>query len=235
MDPLLETLLLNNEAVMLFHANGSLTRAADAYQKSLCNVRNLLRGNPWIEPTFQSTISSPEERWHSMGISSTISKPSSRKPLHDSFYLFQRALFLNDPSGASSNLQEIVKALPIFGSVVLFNTAILYHKNAALTGEYSSLDKAQRLYKASLQFATSKGATNPTDWLIVIAASNNLAQIAYEKGRIEEVNERLDDMSFVLSRGGSFEQLHGIFAVEEIQGFLSNAAMAGGFQSSPAA
>jgi hypothetical protein len=157
-------------------------------------------------------------------------------PLRDDFFLFQRALFLNAPRATdASSPQEIFKALPILGSVVLFNSAILYHKNATLTAESSSLDKAQQLYKASLQFATSQGATNPTDWLITIAASNNLAQIACEKGMIEEANERLDDLCFLLSRGGSRERLHCIFSVEEIQGFLSNAAMAGGFKSSPAA
>ncbi|CAJ1937698.1 unnamed protein product [Cylindrotheca closterium] len=239
MNPLVETLLLNNEAATLFHSNQCLSRAADAYQKSLCNVQSLLRGHhhtALMDPPLHSTLVSPERCSHYSFPNASSMTPS---PARDNFYLFQRALYLNAPSAADvsspSSPQAICQALPILGSVVLFNSAILYHKNAVLTGESFSLDKAQQLYKASLQFATSQGATNPTDWLITIAASNNLAQIAYEKGLIDEVNERLDDLSFLMSRGGSLERLQGIFTVAEIEGFLSNAAMTGGFKSSPAA
>lgn len=232
MDPLFETLLLNNEAATLFQSNQCLSQAADAYHKSLCNVRSLLRHKTIMDPALR-----PNEQ-----LCCHFSMPTSQAPstsyLKSNFYIFQRALFLNFGQTTPyypQQHQEQIQSLPIYGAVVLFNTAILYHKNATLTGESINLDKAEQLYKASLQFATAQGATNPTLWLIAIAASNNLSHIAYEKGMIADVNDWLNDMSFLVSRGGSIEKLQSIFTVDEIQGFLSNSAMAGGFKSSPAA
>ncbi|CAJ1938719.1 unnamed protein product [Cylindrotheca closterium] len=121
----------------------------------------------------------------------------------------------------------------IYCAGILFKTAILHHQKSIETGISASMHRAEQLYQASLQLIVGLPRSNDTVTLIALAATNNLAQIEFEKGLVMQASERLRFLVHLLC---SLESTAGrVVTVDEFHGMLSNTLLANGVSSSPAA
>ncbi|CAJ1947953.1 unnamed protein product [Cylindrotheca closterium] len=125
--------------------------------------------------------------------------------------------------------------IAIYCAGVVFNTAVLHHQQAIKTGNSASLDRAAKLYEASLHLVGQHvhADCNNTVSLIAMAASNNLAQIELEKGLVEQACSRLQVLQTVIQ--SLRPVIIQILTMSEFQGMLSNILLAEGVTTSPAA
>ncbi|KAL3931860.1 MAG: hypothetical protein SGBAC_011115 [Bacillariaceae sp.] len=220
------TLKLNNKAVALYHSN-DIPHAAKIYFQSLCLVKELLKcpkeGNMNHAPNKKTTLLK-QECFH------TATQTSRDTPMQDKLYVYQSALVLQEsPSSWEQNVQN----MNIYCAGILFNTAILHHQNSIKTGKSASVGRAEQLYQASVQLVAGLSTSNDTVVLIAVAASNNLAQIEFDKGLTMQANERLQFLADLLH--SSVDETSRIFTADEFQGMLSNTLLANSIAASPAA
>ncbi|CAJ1947837.1 unnamed protein product [Cylindrotheca closterium] len=247
-----DTLKLNNHAVALYHSD-NLPQAASAYYESLCFFNRLLQESYHCQDivgiTANTTTVPQHECLHNIVVSVASSKTccygddddgdtriisAGSTQSHEPF-VYQSPLILKElpPFMPLQNMQ----AMTIYCASILFNTAILHHQDSFKTGNSASLDRAAQLYEASLHLVGKFRATvlgpNKTVSLIAMAASNNLAQIEFEKGMLDQACKRLQFLKHLIQ---SLQQVvpH-IFTRDEFEGMLSNSLSAQDVIASPAA
>ncbi|CAJ1965964.1 unnamed protein product [Cylindrotheca closterium] len=208
--------------------------AAKAYYESLCLAKELLTctapsrqgsGVNYQTPAPLATTLPQHECFH------TSAEIPSTLPMREKFFVYQNALVLQE--APSFGAEHRVQSMNIYCAGILFNTAILHHQKSIKTGISASMHRAEQLYQASLQLIVGLPRSNDTVALIAFAATNNLAQIEFEKGLVMQASERL---RFLVHLFCSLENTAGrVFAVDECHGLLSNTLLANGMSSSPAA
>lgn len=162
--------------------------------------------------------------------SSTLS--SITKYPADELFVYRSALVLPEKP-----LTPNEASLQVYTAVVVFNLALTHHHIGMMTGRSGSFVKAEKLYATSTKILHFQNplSLNETTCLIFLAANNNLAQIALEKGMIITTNSRLLVLSQVLRR---FSDKHReAFTSQELNGIQSNTflLMGRGLSASPAA
>ncbi|CAJ1947841.1 unnamed protein product [Cylindrotheca closterium] len=232
-----DTLKLNNQAVELYHSD-DFAQAAKAYYKSLCSMNKILKGcydhADVMVLAANSTSAPQQECLHCTSFNTTTTHHHHHQHQEEPF-LYQRPIVLQESAGASESLCTM-QAMTIYCSGVLLNTAILHHQEAILTGSSASVDRAAKLYEASLhlvgKFHVYSGS-NKTVSLIVMAASNNLAQIELQKGILDQACKRLQVLKSLIRSLQNV--IPHIFTREEFGGMLSNSLSAESVIASPAA
>ncbi|CAJ1931297.1 unnamed protein product [Cylindrotheca closterium] len=227
-----ETLNLNNKAVALYHSN-DIGGAAKTYYASLCLAKELLQSTAPLQesvnhraPTPFATTLPQHECFH------TSTEVSSSIPMQEKFFVYQSALVLQE-APSFVGVEHRVQSMNIYCAGILFNTAILHHQKSIKTGISAFMHRAEQLYQASLQLIVGLPRSNDTVALIAFAATNNLAQIEFEKGLVMQASERLRFLVHLLR--SSENTAARVFAVDEFHGMLSNTLLANGVSSSPAA
>jgi hypothetical protein len=155
---------------------------------------------------------------------------SREKCQEDKLFIYQSALVL--PEECCSPNETSIR---IYNAVVVFNLALVYHHVGMNTGETSSLTKTEKFYENSILLLDGLDllSFNETTLLIFLAANNNLAQIALEKGMVEPVRIRFRFLSHVLHQSNARHR--DIFTNHELNGILSNILPGNGLSASPAA
>lgn len=233
------TLKLNNKAVAQYHSN-DFSQAAKIYHESLLLAHNLLTCPRLQEqssmPCRASGTTTTTLRQYECFHSSTQSPRSLSK--EDGLFVYQSALVLQESPSRGPALHDVLPQasstkLKVYCSGILFNAAILHHQVSIKTGKSVSMNRAEELYQASLQLVDKLTTANDTVVLIAVAASNNLAQIEFEKGQMMKAKERLRFLNNILH---SWEDiLYRIFTADEFRGMLSNTVLVNSIDASPAA
>jgi hypothetical protein len=155
---------------------------------------------------------------------------SKEKCQEDKLFIYQSALFLPEECCSPNET-----SIHIYSAVVVFNLALVYHHVGMNAGKTSSLTKAEQFYENSIRLLDGLNplSFNETTILIFLAANNNLAQIALEKGMVEPVSIRFRFLSHVLHQSNAMQR--DIFTDHELNGILSNILLGNGLGASPAA
>lgn len=219
-----DTLTLNNRAVELFNSN-DIREAVKTYHHSLCTVRALLACPQHSSPTTIANAPPQRERFHH-----AVKPTENLRTRADELFLYQNTLILQEaPVSTSQN-----DALRVYCAAILFNTAILYHLISKQTGNSAAMNKAEELYKSSLQFLQGLSPnSNDTVILLIVVNQNNLALIQLEKGLVIEAGQRLQFLSHLFHT--IRPTIRGVFTLEEAKGMFSNTLLRNGVISSPAA
>ncbi|CAJ1947957.1 unnamed protein product [Cylindrotheca closterium] len=229
MASLQDTLQLNNQAVVLHHSD-NLAQAAKAYHESLSFFKRLLKECYHHNQGIALSTVTQYECFHTAAPTNAQRDVSTQSD--DEPFVYQSALILQETQSYLHNTQ----AMTIYCAGVVFNTAILHHRQAIKTGSSASLDRAAKLYEASLQLVLGQhipAGSNSTVSLIAMAASNNLAQIELEKGLVCQACRRLQFLKILIQ---SLQHIvTRIFTMDEFQGMLSNTLSAESVTASPAA
>ncbi|CAJ1947839.1 unnamed protein product [Cylindrotheca closterium] len=233
-----DTLKLNNQAAALFHSE-NFPQAEIAYNESLCFFKIILEESHYQDVGMASTASLPQhECLHSMSAHKSRCKISSH---HGGSFVYQSPLILNELPSSSlhpTSRSTSVQAMIIYCAAVVFNTAILHHQESIKTGSSVCLDRAAELYEASIRlvgkFPTTVASSNKTISLIAMAASNNLAQIEFQKGLLDQACKRLQVLKHLMTQSLRHVVPY-IFTIDEFEGMLSNTLSAKGVIASPAA
>ncbi|KAL3934075.1 MAG: hypothetical protein SGBAC_010123 [Bacillariaceae sp.] len=217
---LLQTLELNNAAVLLFHAQ-DYDKATSKFHQALFLMQDTMQSPP---ATPNMMPESPlKAAYHHLTIShdSYIETP-------ESMFLYLRPLAMQeigDPQPAA--------AIAVFCCVILFNSAVLFHQKGIIHHKMHMIDRAQKLYDGCLFLLEGQDLSNDMTFLVAVAASNNMAQIELEKGMVCSVNDRLRTMGGLIR--GSRKRVREMFSSREIEGFFLNVALGGRQLSAPSA
>jgi hypothetical protein len=111
----------------------------------------------------------------------------------------------------------------VHSSVVLFNLALIYHLRGRL-GNLHSLTTAFRIYKLASQLLTDNCVlTNETAAVVKLGAVNNMFQIRYEQGNIQDALKILQFLSSLM-RGlyANPDSLLSLDRHDPYRGFMTN-------------
>jgi hypothetical protein len=148
--------------------------------------------------------------------------------------VYQRALILTEQSTCCCSMNEH-QSLCTYCAAICYKLALLYHQDGMASGNIQSTTKAEKLHAACIEILGDSEISflNETTLLIVIAASNNLAGIEFEKGMVYAVTNRLRFLATVLQE---FEDANlDVLRVAELRDFLSIIFLGNGLTAAPAA
>ncbi|KAL3935769.1 MAG: hypothetical protein SGBAC_008782 [Bacillariaceae sp.] len=220
-----DALKLNNQAVALYHSN-DLLEAAKTFYASLSVVNVLLKGSTLDDYELAADTPPQNECIHYASAPQASGATATRNDL----FVYQSALVLPE---SPLPLQE-TQGMTFYCAVILFNTAVLHHQEGMRTGSSVSMDRATKLYQASLHLVWKiDPATNNTLSLIILAAWNNLVQIEFEYGLVNQAGTRLQVLKTLLQ--SLKDILPQVFTVDEFEGMLLNTLSAEGVNASTAA
>jgi hypothetical protein len=213
---------LNNKGVVLLESN-TPEKAVVLFGECLLIGKELGRRLP---PKGDVPASQDSPRCCPSSILSSKGKCQKE----DKLFIYQSALVLPEEC---CSLNET--SIHIYSAVVVFNLALVYHHVGMKTGKTRSLTKAEHFYENSIRLLDGLDplSYNGTTLLIFLAANNNLAHIALEKGMVEPVSIRFRFLSHVLHQSNAMHRE--IFTNYELNGILSNILMGNGLGASPAA
>jgi hypothetical protein len=107
-------------------------------------------------------------------------------------------------------------------SVVIFNLALIHHLRGRL-GNFHSLTTAFRLYYMASQLLTENCIlTNETAAVVKLGAVNNMFQIRYEQGNLEDAQKILQFLSSLMR--GSYANPDNLLSLDrhDYRGFMTN-------------
>ena len=138
-----------------------------------CTTSQMVSFSPPTLKTVCPSLSHPQTVSEGEHIFHCESSESVRH-LHDrQFYLYNRALLFDLVSVMRFSFQGDVHA---YSSVIIFNLALLYHRNA-LRGNTKCIDRAIPLYSMILKLLAHDCSNCLTAIIVKLAAINNLAQL----------------------------------------------------------
>ncbi|CAJ1947843.1 unnamed protein product [Cylindrotheca closterium] len=199
----------------------------------MISLQDTLKLNNYAVALYQSGDITQASKAFSPKSHSTTSTPTVDP------FVYQSLLILRESQAASSSLpHDEMQLMTLYCACILFNTAILHHQESIKTGSSACLDRAAQLYEASIRLVgkfptTVASFNNNTISLLALAASNNLAQIEFQKGLLDQASTRLQVLKHLI-QSLQHVVLH-IFTVDEFDGMLSNSLSAEGVIASSAA
>jgi hypothetical protein len=182
----LSALLLNNEGVILLLQNRD-QEAISFFSKSLALMKTTLMKsmNDVADSAMKPRLVVCHDATHPL--------PSFRRDSNDHSFLYTEAFtFFSSELDDGSRLESSTAS--VFSAVVLFNAALVYHKQAKLHGRQVCFAKAEKMYEmvGRLLQPDSPGnhhhhhaAGGGTALVVKLAALNNLSLILHEQSNFE--------------------------------------------------
>jgi hypothetical protein len=244
-----DAIKMNNQAVEMMVA-GDDHKALTVLKRAVCLMKAALRRQPPTTaqtevqfPSLQkeatdapSRISLPQELKNIEGDKATnlIHQPSAAlRCMHDpKWFLYNKALLFD--TEAISATPPFVGDIHTYCAVVIFNLALVYHRNV-LRGNANCLGKSEPLYILIIKLLGHDCTNSLTATVVKLATMNNLAQLRYAAGHIQEVQERrLLQLSVAIHRS---RQTFTSFQSDEsdLKGVLGNVMLLQAMSIAPAA
>jgi hypothetical protein len=153
--------------------------------------------------------------------------------MHDrEWFLFNKAIYFD--TEAVSSAAPFAGDIHTYCAVVIFNLALVYHRNI-IRGNTNCIGKAEPLYALIVKLLGHNCTNSLTATMVKLASMNNLAQLRYAAGHIQEVQgRRLLQLSVAIRRSRRTFQY---FQSDEsdLKGFLGNVMLLQAMPTAPAA
>jgi hypothetical protein len=184
-------------------------------------------------PTRTMSPSQQEQKNSEDKNTNLIHQPSAQlRSMHDrKWFLYNKALYFD--IDAISSTSPFVGDIHTYCAVVIFNLALVYHRNV-LRGSTNCIGKAVPLYTLISKLLGHNCTNSLTATVVKLAAINNLAQLRYAAGYIQEGQERLIQLSLAIR---SSRQTFKFFQSDEsdLKGFSGNVMLLQAMPIAPAA
>ena len=183
LDHIREAAYLNSQGVNALTMDDprAVAPATAAFRRSLRILQSLsdLAGPPGVPPTQHPTIPGYGR----------VPMPS-----YGSFYIHDEVkLFYPSSDEAVARSQ-----LPVYSVVVIFNTALAYHRRAMETKMTKFFDAALRLYESAIQLCALHTGNNQDMLVLYIAMVNNVSLIQNELANLGALQGTMSTLRKVL-------------------------------------
>jgi hypothetical protein len=198
---------LNNQGVDLLVSGNSLSAL-----KSLQRAWTLLQGaSNEVKTTSCSEMTLPNEEATLPFCESPATIPGLEGM---AFYLYDHGIMITGTANGESK-----EMLSLYNTIVLFNLALLVHREARL-GRPKSLKKAALLYKMTLErLLSSPMPDDMSATMLTLFALNNKAQIHYD---LCEYLQSVDCMEAISKIMGDVHGVHCTLGPEDVEGLMLN-------------
>ena len=177
-----------------------------ALRESLCILQQLA-------PDARGQQPRPPVVFPCVGSSGRIPMPQA-----GSFYVYDQAKLFSPPADEALARDQ----LPVLSAMVVFNTALAYHRYGMVSKSTKYFEAALRLYPRCAQLCLMHGGTNEDMLVLYMAVANNMALIQNELVRLQELETTVSTLKRTVDLVSARNQTLSIANMDAVNEFQLN-------------
>ena len=180
---------------------------------ALTALRESLRILQQVSPHARGQPPAPPMVFPTMGSSGRVPMPQD-----GAFYVYDHAKLFSPPTD-----EALARAqLPVLSAMVVFNTALAYHRYGMVSKSTKYFEAALRLYPSCAQLCIMHGGTNEDMLVLYMAVANNMVLIQNELVRLQDLQSTVTTLKRVMNLVSSRNQTMSIPNMDAVNEFQLN-------------